>query len=88
MPAVRRGDQPVHTERSAQADRVAHARRDGLVEQRWQRETVHAVITHTVGDTLRSRQRSLPRREPISNGLVSTIHRYLRLDVSDRCNKA
>ncbi|MGQ9483371.1 MAG: hypothetical protein ACUVSZ_18660 [Chloroflexus sp.] len=71
-PPVRRGGQPVHPERSARADRVAHARRNILVRQRWQRETVHAVIKRTFGDTLRSRQRSLQRREPISNGVVST----------------
>ena len=88
VPPVRRGGHLVHPERSARADRVAHARLDGLFGQRWQRETVPAVITRTVGDTRRARTHSWQRREPISKGLVYTIHRYLRLDVSDRCNKA
>ncbi|MGQ9527693.1 MAG: hypothetical protein ACUVUA_07980 [Chloroflexus sp.] len=83
VPPVRWGGHLVHPERRARADLVAHARRDGLFGQLWQRETVHAVITRTVGDTLRSCQRSLQRREPISNGVISIIHRYLRLDVSE-----
>ncbi|WP_322814599.1 hypothetical protein, partial [Chloroflexus sp.] len=56
---------------------------DGVVGQRWQSATVHAVMKRTVGDTLRSRNRSLQRRELISKGLVSTIHRYLPLDVPE-----
>ncbi|MGQ9483031.1 MAG: hypothetical protein ACUVSZ_16875 [Chloroflexus sp.] len=70
----------MHLEHRTRTDLVAHARRDGVVGQRWQSETVHAVIKRTVGDTLRSRTRSLQRRVPISNGLVYNIHRYVRLD--------
>ncbi|MGQ9876874.1 MAG: hypothetical protein ACUVSL_16660 [Chloroflexus sp.] len=72
-PPVRRGGHLVHPERSVQADLVAHTRRDGLVEQRWQSATVHAVIKRTVGNPIRSRQRSLQRLEPISNGAVSIM---------------
>ncbi|WP_322815560.1 hypothetical protein [Chloroflexus sp.] len=80
VPPVRRGGTLVHPDRRAHADRVAHARLDGVVGQRWQSEPVHAVMKRTVGDTLRLRKRSLQRCEPISNGLVANIHRYLRLD--------
>ena len=44
-PPVRRGGHLGPPERSAQADRVAHACQDGLVGQRWQNAMVHAVIT-------------------------------------------
>ncbi|MGQ9834192.1 MAG: hypothetical protein ACUVRJ_10440, partial [Candidatus Villigracilaceae bacterium] len=73
-PPVRRGGKLVHPERRARADLVAHARLDGVVGQRWQSATVHSVITRTVGDTLRSRTRSLQRREPISKGVVVTTY--------------
>jgi len=38
-------------------------------------ETVTSAIKRKFGDTLRSRKRSLQRREPIVNGLVYNIHR-------------
>lgn len=75
VPPVRRGGHLVHPERRARADLVAHARLDGLFGQRWKSETVHSVIKRKFGDTLRSRKRSLQRREPIIKGLVYNIHR-------------
>ena len=72
---VRRGGNLLNTERKARADLVSQARLDGLFGQRWKTETVNSVIKRKFGDTIRSRKRSLQRREPIIKGLVYNIHR-------------
>jgi hypothetical protein len=75
VPPVRRGGNLLHPERKERADRVSQARLDGLFGQRWKTETVNSVIKRKFGDTIRSRKRSLQRREPIIKGLVYNIHR-------------
>lgn len=75
VPAVRRGGNLLNPERKARADLVSQARLDGLFGQRWKTETVNSVIKRKFGDTIRSRKRSLQRREPIIKGLVYNIHR-------------
>jgi hypothetical protein len=75
VPPVRRGGNLLHPERRARADLVSQARLDGLFGQRWKTETVNSVIKRKFGDTIRSRKRSLQRREPIIKGLVYNIHR-------------
>ena len=75
VPPVRRGGHLLHPERKARADLVSQARLDGLFGQRWKTETVNSVIKRKFGDTLRSRKRSLQRRETIVKGLVYNIHR-------------
>jgi hypothetical protein len=75
VPPVRRGGNLLHPERKERADRVSQARLDGLFGQRWMTETVNSVIKRKFGDTIRSRKRSLQRREPIIKGLVYNIHR-------------
>lgn len=75
VPPVRRGGNLLHPERKARADLVSQARLDGLFGQRWKTETVNSVIKRKFGDTIRSRKRSLQRREPIIKGLVYNIHR-------------
>ena len=75
IPPVRRGGNLLHPERKARADLVSQARLDGLFGQRWKTETVNSVIKRKFGDTIRSRTRSLQRREPIIKGLVYNIHR-------------
>jgi hypothetical protein len=49
--------------------------RTGRIYQRWKTETVNSVIKRKFGDTIRSRKRSLQRREPIIKGLVYNLHR-------------
>lgn len=75
VPPVRRGGNLLNPERKARADLVSQARLDGLFGQRWMTETVNSVIKRKFGDTIRSRKRSLQRREPIIKGLVYNIHR-------------
>ena len=75
VPPVRRGGNLLNPERKARPDLVSQARLDGLLGQRWKTETVNSVIKRKFGDTIRSRKRSLPRREPIIKGLVYNIHR-------------
>ena len=75
VPPVRRGGNLLNPERKARADLVSQARLDGLFGQRWKTETVNSVIKRKFGDTIRSRKRSLQRREPIIKGLVYNIHR-------------
>jgi len=75
VPPVRRGGNLLHPERKERADRVSQARLDGLFGQRWMTETVNSVIKRKFGDTIRSRKRSVQRREPIIKGLVYNIHR-------------
>jgi hypothetical protein len=75
VPPVRRGGNLLNPERRARADLVSQARLDGLFGQRWKTETVNSVIKRKFGDTIRSRKRSLQRREPIIKGLVYNIHR-------------
>ncbi len=75
IPPVRRGGNLLNPERRARADLVSQARLDGLFGQRWKTETVNSVIKRKFGDTIRSRKRSLQRREPIVKGLVYNIHR-------------
>jgi hypothetical protein len=48
---------------------------DGLFGQRWQSETVHAVIKRLFGDVIRSRSWQLQRREPMLKALVYNLHR-------------
>jgi len=74
VPPVRRGGNLLHPERKERADRVSKARLDGLFGQRWMTETVNSVIKRKFGDTIRSRKRSLQRREVIIKGLVYNIH--------------
>jgi len=75
VPPVRRGGNLLHPERKERADLVSQARLDGLFGQRWKTETVNSVIKRKFGDTIRSRKRSLQRREPIVKGLVYNLHR-------------
>jgi hypothetical protein len=75
VPPVRRGGNLLSPERKARADLVSQARLDGLFGQRWKTETVNSVIKRKFGDTIRSRKRSLQRREPIIKGMVYNIHR-------------
>jgi hypothetical protein len=75
VPPVRRGGNLLSPDRRARADLVSQARLDGLFGQRWKTETVNSVIKRKFGDTIRSRRRSLQRREPIIKGLVYNIHR-------------
>ncbi len=75
IPPIRRGGTLLNPERKARADLVSQARLDGLFGQRWKTETVNSVIKRKFGDTIRSRKRSLQRREPIIKGLVYNIHR-------------
>ena len=75
VPPVRRGGNLLHPERRARADLVSQARLDGLFGQRWKTETVNSVIKRKFGDTIRSRKRTLQRREPIIKGLIYNIHR-------------
>lgn len=75
IPPVRRGGNLLHPDRRARAELVSQARLDGLFGQRWKTETVNSVIKRKFGDTIRSRKRSLQRREPIIKGLVYNIHR-------------
>lgn len=75
IPPIRRHGKVVDPSRQARGDLVAAARLDGLYGQRWKSETVHAVIKRKFGDTIRSRQRHLQRREPIVKGLIYDIHR-------------
>ena len=75
VPPIRRGGNLLNSERKARADLVSQARLDGLFGQRWKTETVNSVIKRKFGDTIRSRKRSLQRREPIVKGLVYNIHR-------------
>jgi len=75
VPPVRRGGNLLDPERKVRADLVSQARLDGLFGQRWKSETVNSVIKRKFGDTIRSRKRSLQRREPIIKGLVYNIHR-------------
>jgi hypothetical protein len=75
IPPVRRGGNLLNPERKARADLVSQARLDGLFGQRWKTETVNSVIKRKFGDTIRSRKRSLQRRESIIKGLVYNIHR-------------
>ena len=72
---MRRGGNLLNPERKARADLVSQAWLDGLFGQRWKTETVNSVIKRKFGDTIRSRKRSLQRREPIIKGLVYNIHR-------------
>lgn len=74
IPPVRRGGNLLSPERKARADLVSQARLDGLFGQRWKTETVNSVIKRKFGDTIRSRKRSLQRREPIIKGMVYNIH--------------
>ncbi len=74
IPPVRRGGSLLNPERRGRAERVSQARLDGLFGQRWKAETVNSVIKRKFGDTIRSRKRSLQRREPIVKGLVYNIH--------------
>ncbi len=74
IPPVRRGGSLLNPERRARADLVSQARLDGLYGQRWKTETVNSVIKRKFGATIRSRKRSLQRREPIVKGLVYNIH--------------
>ncbi len=64
IPPIRRGGTLLNPERKARADLVSQARLDGLFGQRWKTETVNSVIKRKFGDTIRSRKRSLQRREP------------------------
>lgn len=75
IPPVRRGGNLLNPERRARADLVSQARLDGLFGQRWKTETVNSVIKRKFGDTIRSRKRTLQRREPIIKGLIYNIHR-------------
>lgn len=75
VPPVRRGGNLLNSERKARADLVSQARWDGLFGQRCKTETVNSVIKRKFGDDIRSRKRSLQRREPILKGLVYNIHR-------------
>ncbi len=75
VPPVRRGGNLLSPERKARADLISQARLDGLFGQRWKTETVNSVIKRKFGDTIRSRKRSLQRREPIIKGMVYNIHR-------------
>ncbi len=74
-PPVRRGGKLVDPARQARADLVSQARLDGLFGQRWQSETVHAVIKRLFGDVIRSRSWRLQRREPMLKALVYNLHR-------------
>jgi len=74
IPPVRRGGNLLNPERRARADLVSQARLDGLYGQRWKTETVNSVIKRKFGAAIRSRKRSLQRREPIVKGLVYNIH--------------
>ncbi len=74
IPPVRRGGSLLNPERRARADLVSQARLDGLYGQRWKTETVNSVIKRKFGAAIRSRKRSLQRREPIVKGLVYNIH--------------
>ena len=75
VPPVRRGGHLLHPERRARAALVSPARLEGLFGQRWKTETVNSVIKRKFGDIIRSRKRSLQRRETIVKGLVYNIHR-------------
>ena len=75
VPPVRRGGSLLDPKRKARADLVSQARLDGLFRQHWKPETVNSVIKRKFGDTIRSRKRSLERREPVIKGLVYNIHR-------------
>lgn len=75
IPPVRRGGNLLDPGRKARADLVAAARLDGLYGQRWKTETVNSIIKRKFGDTIRSRKRSLQRREPVVKGLIYNIHR-------------
>jgi hypothetical protein len=61
--------------RKAREERVAQARLEGFYGQRWKVETVNAVIKRLCGDTIRSRDRRLQRREPFAKGIVYNLHR-------------
>jgi hypothetical protein len=75
IPPIRRHGKLIDAVRKARADLVSAARLDGLFGQRWKTETVNSVIKRKFGDTIRSRKRSLQRREPIIKGMVYNIHR-------------
>jgi hypothetical protein len=75
IPPIRRHGKLIDAVRKARADLVSVARLDGLFGQRWKTETVNSVIKRKFGDTIRSRKRSLQRREPIIKGMVYNIHR-------------
>lgn len=75
IPPIRRHGKLLHPERKARADLVAAARLDGLFGQRWKAETVNSVIKRKFGDTIRSRQPRLQKREPIIKAMVYNIHR-------------
>ncbi|KPL82533.1 hypothetical protein SE15_10405 [Thermanaerothrix daxensis] len=74
IPPVRRGGNLLNPERRARANLVSQARLEGLYGQRWKSETVNSVIKRKFGDTIRSRKRSLQRREPIVKRLIYNIH--------------
>jgi hypothetical protein len=75
IPPIRRHGRLVAPERKARADLVSQARLDGLYGQRWKCETVHSVIKRKFTDSVRSRSRTLQRREPILKALIYNIHR-------------
>jgi len=76
IPPIRRGrsGKIVDPVRKAQSDLVAQARLDGLYGQRWKIETVNSVVKRLFGSSIRSRKRSLQRREAVAKALVYNIH--------------
>ncbi|MEO8285110.1 MAG: transposase [Chloroflexota bacterium] len=82
VPPMRRGAGPggrgptrvVAPARQARADMVSQARLDGVYGQRWKVETVNSVVKRRFGSAIRSRKRSLQRREPIIKAMVYNIH--------------
>ena len=75
IPPIRRGGNLLDPERIERGEQVQAARLDGIYGQRWKCETVHSVIKRKRGDTVRSRKKSLKRREPALKGLAYNIHR-------------
>lgn len=75
IPPIRRHGQLKDPQRIVRWELVSQARLDGAYGQRWKSETVNSVIKRKFGDTMRSRKRSLQRREPVIKGLVYNLHR-------------
>jgi hypothetical protein len=75
IPPIRRGGNLVAPERIERQEQVLAARLDGIYGQRWKCETVNSVIKRKLGDTIRSKKKSLKRREPALKALVYNLHR-------------